>query len=116
MGELARMFPLRFLPFGAVLAIASLTFGGCGFRSTPADLVLHNGLVLTLDEANTEAKAIAVRDGRIVEVGAERAILNKYSAAREVDLRGAVVVPGLMDAHAHFVGYAKGLALSLIHI
>lgn len=109
-GELARMFPLRFLPFGAVLAIASLTFGGCGFRSTPADLVLHNGLVLTLDEANTEAKAIAVRDGRIVEVGAERAILNKYSAAREVDLRGAVVVPGLMDAHAHFVGYAKGLA------
>lgn len=92
-----------------LLCMAAL-FSGCGFRGTPADLVLHNGLVLTMDGQGTEAQAIAVKDGRIVEVGAERAILNKYAAEREVDLMGAVVVPGLMDAHAHFVGFAKGLA------
>ncbi len=111
LGELARMFPCQrpvgligWVLFGAVLV------QGCGFRSTPADLVLHNGLILTMDAASSEAQAVAVRGGRIVEVGAERAILNKYSATREVDLMGAVVVPGLMDAHAHFVGFAKGLA------
>ena len=93
-----------------LLLIGAAMMGGCGYRSTPADLVLHNGLILTLDESGTEAQALAVRNGRVVEAGAERAILNKYSAAREVDLRGAVVVPGLMDAHAHFVGYARSLA------
>ena len=78
-------------------------------RSEPADVVLHNGHVLTLDASDREAQAVAVRAGRVVEVGAERAILNKYSADREVDLMGAVVVPGLMDAHAHFVGFAESL-------
>ncbi len=101
-----------FSPAGRIgmVLFAGLLATGCGFRSTPADLVLHNGRILTLDAASSEAQAVAVRQGRVVEVGAERAILNKYSAAREVDLKGAVVVPGLMDAHAHFVGYAKGLA------
>ncbi len=92
-----------------LIGLVVLLSSGCGFRSEQADLVLHNGTVLTLDEANREAQAVAVRHGRILEVGAERAILNKYSAAREVDLMGAVLVPGLMDAHAHFVGYAKSL-------
>lgn len=97
--------------FGIALAIgAVLGLSGCGFRSEPADVVLHNGLILTLDAADTETRAVAVRGGRVIEVGPDRAILNKYGATLEVDLKGAVLVPGLMDAHAHFVGYAKGLA------
>ncbi len=99
-------FPFRLLP---VLSAPLLLFG-CGFKGEQADLVLHNGLILTLDESGTEAQAVAVRDGRVLEVGAERAILNRYAADRQVDLKGAVLVPGLMDAHAHFVGYAKSLA------
>ena len=108
LGELAPMtrFPFRFL---SVLFVP-LLWCGCGFKGEQADLVLHNGLILTLDESGTEAQAVAVRDGRVLEVGAERAILNRYAADRQVDLKGAVLVPGLMDAHAHFVGYAKSLA------
>ena len=56
--------------------------GGCG-RSTPADLVLHNGLILTLDERDG-GTGQAVKWPRGGSRG-ERAILNKYSAAREVD-------------------------------
>ena len=96
------------LTFALCAMVAALNTG-CGFRSEPADVVLHNGLILTLDAEDREAQAVAIRQGRIVEVGAERAILNKYSAEREVDLMGAVVVPGLMDAHAHFVGFAESL-------
>ena len=92
-----------------VALLTSVTLGGCGFRGNHADVVLHNGVVLTLDAASHEAQAIAVRSGRVVEVGPERAILNKYHADTEIDLMGAVVVPGLMDAHAHFVGFADGL-------
>lgn len=97
-------------PCHSISALALLAcLAGCGFQGEHADVVLHNGLILTLDAADSEAQALAIRDGRILEVGAERAILNKYGADRQVDLKGAVVVPGLMDAHAHFVGYADGL-------
>ena len=97
-------------PFLIFVLMLSAVFAGCGFRGTPVDLVLHNGLILTLDEMGSEAQAVAVQDGRVLEVGPERAILNKYAGQKEVDLRGAVLVPGLMDAHAHFVGYAKSLS------
>ena len=108
LGELAPMKPILYRP--VLLALLSFAAAGCGFRSQPADVVLHNGVILTLDAQGTEAQAVAVQDGRVIEVGAERAILNKYAAEREVDLKGAVLVPGLMDAHAHFVGFAKSLA------
>ena len=105
LGELHRMKQRSFPFFFCILLCAT----GCGFQGEPADLILHNGLILTLDAADTEAQAVAVRGGRVIEVGAERAILNKYGAAQTVDLKGAVLVPGLMDAHAHFVGYAESL-------
>lgn len=95
--------------FLALVCAAGVTLSGCGFRGNHADVVLHNGVVLTLDASSGQAQAVAVRSGRIVEVGPERAILNKYHADLQVDLMGAVVVPGLMDAHAHFVGFADGL-------
>lgn len=95
--------------FLAVAFMACVILSGCGFRGSHADVVLHNGVVLTLDAASSKAQAVAVRNGRVLEVGPERAILNKYHADLQVDLMGAVVVPGLMDAHAHFVGFADGL-------
>lgn len=95
----------------AQLAMAALLLSitGCSFQSERVDLIVHNGVVVTLDSENTIAQAIAVDSGRVVAVGAERAILNKYKAARTLDLRGGVLTPGLMDGHAHLVGYADGL-------
>lgn len=94
------------------LAACWFLFGalmGCSFQSERVDLIVHNGVVLTLDPSNTIAQAVAVDSGRIVAVGPERAILNKYKAHQSVDLRGGVLTPGLMDGHAHLVGYADGL-------
>ena len=52
--------------FTVLACVACATWSGCGFRGSHADAVLHNGVVLTLDAASTEAQAIAVRNGRIV--------------------------------------------------
>jgi predicted amidohydrolase YtcJ len=54
-------------------------------------------------------QAVAIRDGVVVGVGKEREILNKFRTPRKLDLRGHVVMPGLIDAHAHLLGYAEGL-------
>ena len=81
-----------------VLAAAFL-LSGCG-AAEPADLVLHNGKIVTVDEAFSIHQAVAVRDGRIVEVGGEE-LVARYEATRTVDLRGRTVVPGFNDTHIH---------------
>ncbi|TWT18716.1 amidohydrolase [Luteimonas marina] len=68
-----------------------------------ADLVLHNGKIWTVDEANPQAEAVAVRGERIIAVGTSREILAlKGPSTRVVDLEGRRVLPGFNDAHTHF--------------
>ncbi|MFN9327513.1 MAG: amidohydrolase [Flavobacteriales bacterium] len=87
------------------LFLLLLLAAGCAFRSEPADLVVHNARIHTLDEANTVAQAMAIRDGRIIEIGPERQILNKYAATETFDAAGRSVYPGFIDGHCHFFGY-----------
>lgn len=75
------------------------------YRSETADLVVHNAVIHSLDENGTTHQAMAIRDGRIVELGPERQILNRYKAAEHYDAAGMVVYPGFIDGHCHFLGY-----------
>jgi predicted amidohydrolase YtcJ len=66
------------------------------------DLLLTNGVVMTLDLARPGASAIAVTGDRIMAVGSDREILQLAGPeSRQVDLRGTFVLPGLGDAHVH---------------
>ncbi len=69
----------------------------------PVDLLMHNGRVLTADASFSIHGAVAVRDGRIVEVGGEE-LSRRYRAARVVDLRGKTLLPGFHDTHIHVNG------------
>ena len=60
-----------------------------------------------MDEKGSVAQAMAVRDGKIVEVGPERQILNKYSAEETIDAEGKDVYPALTDCHGHMLSYAE---------
>ena len=78
----------------------------------PADLVLYNGRVLTLEEDIPEAGAVAVLGNRIAAVGSDRDLAPlRETARRSVDLKGAVVVPGFIDAHNHLFLYIYLLTL-----
>jgi predicted amidohydrolase YtcJ len=67
-----------------------------------ADLVLDNGRILTLDPRRPVAAALAVAGGRVAAVGARGDVRRWRDRRTElIDLRGATVVPGLVDAHAH---------------
>mgnify|MGYP006283526109 CR=1 FL=1 len=78
--------------------------------SPPADLVVHNARVYTVDTARPTATAFAVRDGRFQSVGAEEAVLAKHPDALRIDAKGNTVVPGFIDAHAHLL--ELGLSLT----
>ncbi|MGE3310958.1 MAG: amidohydrolase [Limisphaerales bacterium] len=72
-----------------------------------ADLVLLHGRIATVDDAFSMASALAVRDGRILAVGTDEAVLRHRGPATKVaDLQGRFVIPGLMDSHSHPVGAA----------
>jgi len=60
-----------------------------------------------MDDANTVAEAMAIKDGKIVEVGPERQILNKYRSDEILDAGQRDIYPGFTDAHGHLMEYAK---------
>lgn len=75
-------------------------------------LVLYNGAVYTMDPARPRAQAVAIADGRILAVGTDREVHSITGPKAEViDLHGYTVIPGLIDAHIHFLSFALGLSI-----
>ncbi|HEY5647380.1 MAG TPA: amidohydrolase, partial [Pseudomonadales bacterium] len=90
-----------------------LILTGCGESPTSAtsgrttepgadsvDLIVTNGRILTLDDANRLADTLVVDDGRIVAVGDAR-LADRYRADTTIDMRGQTVMPGFVDSHIH---------------
>lgn len=89
---------------GGSLLPAVLLLTGC-YQHVDADLVVHNAVIHSMDEAGAVHQAMAVKDGRILELGPEREILNRYDAKERYDAAGRSVYPGFIDGHCHFLGY-----------
>jgi predicted amidohydrolase YtcJ len=68
------------------------------------DLILHRGLVTTLDRAKPTASAVAIRDGKFTAIGGDHDIMKLAGpATRIIDLKGRRVLPGLIDNHLHII-------------
>ena len=75
-----------------------------------ADLIVHNGKVLTVDARFSTAEAVAVRGGKVVAVGTNADVLKlKGAKTRVIDAGGYTVMPGLYDSHTHPVGAATSV-------
>lgn len=74
----------------------------------PADLVLRNGVIVTVDSALPQAEAVAIAGDRIVAVGSNETIAAYVGEATEViDLEGRLAVPGFIEGHGHFMGLGE---------
>ncbi len=81
---------------------------GCGPKQPPADLVLRNGRVVTIDASRPEAQAIAVRGGIIAAVGSNDEIQAYVGPSTQIiDLTGRLAIPGFIESHAHFTGIGE---------
>ena len=73
-----------------------------------ADVILHNGKVVAVDDRFTIAQAVAVKGERIIAVGSNTDIRKLAgNGTRVIDLKGRTVIPGLIDNHAHFMRAAE---------
>lgn len=79
------------------------------FMEKKADLLLINGKIYTLNNSQPIAEALAIKEGYIVAVGKSSELKDRYNAEKIIDLKGSVVIPGLIDAHAHMFGFGQML-------
>lgn len=95
-------------PTHLILSLSVLLFGSCSTKPQ-ADLLLYNAVVYTVDDAFSVHDAIAVSDGKVVAVGAKADLEQSFAMDSTLDLNGAIVFPGFIDAHCHVMGYAQAL-------
>nr|WP_316643486.1 amidohydrolase [uncultured Roseateles sp.] len=110
--------------FLSLVSVSALTLlVSCGGQDPappppPADVVLKNGYVYTVDATQSVAQAVAVREGRIVYVGQDTGVQAYVgSQTRVIDLGGRMLMPGLVDGHIHpLQGGAETLKCSLEYL
>jgi predicted amidohydrolase YtcJ len=73
-----------------------------------ADLIIHNARIYTVNDAFDIEEAMVISDGKIIAIGAEHEILNKYNANKVIDAEKQSIYPGFIDAHCHFLNYGFG--------
>ena len=100
-----------------LLLIGILTLPACGdgrdgAGGPVADLALINGNVVTVDEDNPSAEALAVVGDRIVAVGSNDEIGAMIGDATEVvDLAGRTAIPGFIEGHGHYTSFGGSLMI-----
>jgi predicted amidohydrolase YtcJ len=93
---------------GALLAIPLFAVAA---SAQPADTLLVNGKILTVDRAFSTREALAIRDGRIVALGGNPEIRRLAGPlTRVIDLEGRTAIPGLIDSHLHAIRAALSFA------
>jgi predicted amidohydrolase YtcJ len=91
------------MKFISLFLVAMLCSGIAAAQQT-ADIILINGNIATLDEANARAEAVAIAGNKILSVGSNEAILKfKSGKTQVIDAKGKTIIPGLFDTHLHVI-------------
>jgi predicted amidohydrolase YtcJ len=86
-------------------------------KPEPADLILRNGVIYTVDPTNTVTESVAVRGGKIVYVGSSKfAMQLRAKHTQVIDLKGQFVIPGFNDNHVHFASAAQFLEFNIMRV
>lgn len=71
--------------------------------------VVHNATIHTVDATKPKVEAFAYEGHKIIALGEAQNLFNDYPNAQKLDLDGATVIPGLIDAHGHLLGLGEAL-------
>src|SRR5579862_9320556 len=105
--------------FNGFCVVVGMGMASCSaLAEETATILVTNGTVITMDPQHRvlEGGAVAIRGDSIVALGQANEISSKYAASKIIDARGAIVMPGLINGHAHaamslFRGIADDLSL-----
>ena len=90
-----------------IIFLIALFIFGC--EDQKADMIIHNGVIYTMNDLNPITEAVAVGDGKIIALGKYRDLDPLINAKTKIiNLSGAMMTPGIIEGHGHF--YGLGLA------
>jgi predicted amidohydrolase YtcJ len=101
------------------VTLLTLTFVRSAPAQSPqaADLILHHGVIWTVDAQNSTAQAVAIKDGKFIAVGSNQAALKlRGPQTTVIDLGGNFVTPGFNDNHVHFASAAQFLEFNIMTV
>jgi predicted amidohydrolase YtcJ len=81
----------------------------CSEDKRKVERIIHNAVIYSVDSSFTIYEAMAIDSGKIVELGSSKEILNKYSSEQISDEHKKTILPGFIDAHCHFTGFATDM-------
>ncbi len=107
---------MNFHALRALLLAGTVFAGGAACAQEIADTIYSGGPILTINDAQPTAEAVAVKDGRILAVGALADIeAHKGDETTVFELDGRAMVPGFVDSHGHVVfGGLQALSANLL--
>lgn len=91
-----------------MLFLVCLLLQSCGKKP---DVIYKNGKIHTYDQNNSIVEAVAVKDGKILDLGTNDDILGDYVSENIIDLGGKVVLPGFIDCEGSLTEFSKNLSL-----
>jgi predicted amidohydrolase YtcJ len=94
----------------ALIPLALMGIIGCKQPKEAADTLFYNGSIHLVDDSMTIAEALVISSGKVLASGTLEEMRKRFAPAVEVDLQGRHLYPGFIDAHCHFLGYARSLA------
>lgn len=97
------MAKLKLLLLPALLWVVACT------STEKVDLLVYNAHIYTVDSAFSTAEAMAIKSGKIVAIGSNIELQQKFSADSVFDAGGQWIYPGFFDAHCHFSYFGLGL-------
>jgi len=106
----------------AILRFTCMLLGACLFSCKPAhppaDLLIYGGTIYTVEDAQPQVEAVAVRDGRIVFAGTMKdAEAWTDDETERLDLQGKTMTPGFIEGHGHLMGVGyNALELDLMDV
>ena len=84
------------------LAVACILFSVSAFANGEAEIIYNGGSILTMNDAQPRAEAVAVADGKVLAVGSAQEVMKlKSKDTQVIDLKDQAMIPGFVDAHGH---------------
>lgn len=108
------MINIKNIQLNKIVVIITLLFLLACKDKIEVDFISHNGTIFSMDDNNNVYEAIAINNGKILALGKNDQILNKYSSNEKIDLKGLFAYPGFIDAHCHFLAY--GLQQGMVDV
>ncbi len=100
---------IRTLVPSLLFSILVFLFTSCGSKKIKVDFIVTNAKVYTADASFAVLESFAIKEGKIVAVGTNQSIAVVYESDSTLNVEGKTILPGIIDAHCHFLSYGLGL-------